>query len=361
MRLTDFRDCRRGFHLKHGNNAADNSSHAGIIPADARLLLLIFLLPLLAASAGEMNSTILIGGSRIDIVVDRGEFDVSKDGLLDWVRAAAESVATYYGHFPLPHLLLRITPGQGKGIGHGMTYGEEGGLITIRVGAETTRADFRSDWMLTHEMLHLAFPSVRRDHHWIEEGIATYVEPIARVRAKQKSASELWYELVRDLPQGLPAGGDKGLDHTHTWGRTYWGGALFCLLADIEIHRQTENEKGLDDALRGILEAGGNITQHWEIQKALNAGDRAAGARVLSTLYDKMKGQPYQVDLDALWKELGIERDGKSVRFNDSAPLAATRRAITYGLLKAPARTTAASDSTSVFAGRRMQPGRAIK
>jgi hypothetical protein len=264
-------------------------------------------------------------------------------------------VASYYGHFPLPHLLIRITPGVGEGIGHGMTFGKGGGLVTIQVGAETTRTDFRSDWMLTHEMLHLAFPSVRRDHHWIEEGIATYVEPVARVRARQMEASEMWYELVRDLPQGLPAPGDKGLDHTHTWGRTYWGGAFFCLLADVDIHRQTENRKGLDDALRGILEAGGNITQDWELQKVLSIGDRTTGVQVLSSLYDKMKDQPFTVDLDALWKELGIERDGKTVRFIDSAPLAATRKAMTYGQSQAPAKSAAASDSIAVYAGRRMQ------
>lgn len=302
-----------------------------------------------------MNSTILIGSSRLDIVVEKGLFDVTKHGLLDWVRSAAESVASYYGHFPLPHLLIRITPGVGEGIGHGMTFGKGGGLVTIQVGAETTRTDFRSDWMLTHEMLHLAFPSVRRDHHWIEEGIATYVEPVARVRARQMEASEMWYELVRDLPQGLPAPGDKGLDHTHTWGRTYWGGAFFCLLADVDIHRQTENRKGLDDALRGILEAGGNITQDWELRKALSIGDRTTGAQVLSSLYDKMKDQPFTVDLDALWKELGIERDGKTVRFIDSAPLAATRKAMTYGQSQAPAKSAASSDSIPVYAGRRMQ------
>jgi hypothetical protein len=323
-----------------------------------RIALVLFLLPLLAVSAGEMNSTILIGDSRLDVVVKKGQFDVNKDGLLDWVRSAAEAVATYYGHFPLPHALIRILPGEGKGIGHGKAFGEGGGLVTIQVGAETTRKDFQSDWMLTHEMLHLAFPSVRRDHHWIEEGIATYDEPIARVRAKQMQASEIWYQLVRDLPQGLPEPGDKGLDHTHTWGRTYWGGALFCLLADIEIHRQTGNRKGLEDALRGILEAGGNITQEWELQKALSIGDRATGVQALTTVYDRMKNQPYRVDLDALWKELGVERDGNSVRFIDDAPLAATRMSITYGRSQAPAQSTGTSDSIAVFVGRRIQSGR---
>jgi hypothetical protein len=290
-----------------------------------------------AASAGGMNSTtIQVRQSRLDVIVEPGQFDLSKDGLLDWIRSAADSVATYYGRFPLPHILIRITPVAGKGVRHGVTYGEGGGLITIQVGADTTRADFQSDWELTHEMVHLAFPSVAENHHWIEEGIATYVEPIARVRAHHFDVTQMWYEVVRDLPQGLPVPGDQGLDNTHTWGRTYWGGALFCLLADIEIHRETQNKKGLDDALRGILDAGGNITQDWDLQRALTAGDRATGVPVLTNLYAKMKDSPYNVDLDAMWKQLGVQRNGTSVVFDDSAPLAATLKAITYGEKRAP-------------------------
>ncbi len=137
--------------------------------------------------------------------------------------------------------------------------------------------------------------------------------------------------MVRDLHQGLPEPGDKGLDNTHTWARTYWGGALFCFLADVEIHKQTNNRKGLDDALRGILNAGGDIRHDWELTEALRVGDEATGVSVLIPLYNKMKDQPYQVDLPETWKELGIERDGDTVRFIDSAPLAKTRNSISFG------------------------------
>ena len=58
------------------------------------------------------------------------------------------------------------------------------------------------------------------------------------------------------MPKGLPAAGDRGLDYTPTWGRTYWGGALFCLLADIDIRKRTSNRFGLQDALRAIVAAG---------------------------------------------------------------------------------------------------------
>ncbi len=305
-------------------------------------------------AADEMTSTVLIGNSRIDVVIEKGDLRVSKEELMTWVHWAAESVAGYYGRFPVPHLLLRIVPTDGRGVRGGRTFGRgDGGYTVIHVGSETEFAGLANDWMLTHEMVHLSFPSMADDHHWIEEGIATYVEPIARVRAKHFDANEMWFEVVRDMHQGLPAAGDEGLDSTHTWGRTYWGGALFCLLADVEIHRETGNKKGLEDALRGILDAGGDIRYDWPIEKALKIGDQATGVPVLENLYGKMKDQPYDVDLPALWQQLGIDREGDKVVFVDTAPLAKVREAITFGKAEASMKPAAAdSRKAAIFAGR---------
>lgn len=271
----------------------------------------------------------LIGGSKIDVTIESGEMSVSQAELMQWVKSAAEAVAAYYGRYPVPRVRIRIVPVDGSGIRHGQTFGYDGGLIKIRVGAQTLASALANDWMLTHEMVHLSFPSMSDEHHWIEEGIAVYVEPIARIQAKQMSAQGMWADLVRDMPKGLPQAGDKGLDHTHTWGRTYWGGALFCFVADVEIRKQTDNKKGLQDALRGILDAGGDITQDWELSEALRIGDRAAGTTVLSELYTKWKDQAIEVDLASIWKDLGIAAEGKSLRVVDDAPLAAVRRGIT--------------------------------
>jgi hypothetical protein len=67
----------------------------------------------------------------------------------------------------------------------------------------------------------------------------------------------VWRDLIEGLPHGLPRAGDRGLDFTPTWGRTYWGGAMYCLLADVEIRKRTGNRHGLQDALRGVLAGGG--------------------------------------------------------------------------------------------------------
>ncbi len=276
-------------------------------------------------------------GASIDVRFDNDSKSVSNHALLNWIQRASTAVCTYYGKFPVPHLRLQVHVRGTDGVHHGVTYpADNGGLIRISVGAATTQAELDSDWMMTHEMIHLAFPSMAEDHHWIEEGISTYVEPIARVQAGQLTAQKMWHDVVRDMPQGEPESGDQGLDHTPTWGRTYWGGAMFCLLADVRIREQTHNRKGLQDALRGIVDAGGNITDDWEIEHAFEVGDKATGTTVLMDLYKQMRDKPAPVDLPALWQKLGIKRssDG-SVEFVNSAPLANIREAIT----RAPAAT----------------------
>jgi hypothetical protein len=303
------------------------------------------------SKAGQMTSTLLIGGSKIDVSIEAGEMKLTHAELLHWVQTAAESVATYYGRYPVTGVQVRIIPVDGSGVRHGQTFGYDGGLIKIRVGEQTQAAELANDWMLTHEMVHLSFPSMADEHHWIEEGIAVYVEPIARIQAKQMIAEQMWADLVRDMPKGQPQEGDRGLDHTHSWGRTYWGGALFCFVADVEIRKQTYNQKGLQDALRGILDAGGGITHDWELARTLRTGDQATGTAVLSDLYAKWKDNPVQVDLASLWKELGIVADGKSVRLLEDAPLAAVRRAITAPHPSTQTNSQAVSPS-AVFAGR---------
>ena len=134
--------------------------------------------------------------------------------------------------------------------------------------------------------------------------------------------------MIRDMPQGLPKEGDRGMDNTHTWGRTYWGGALYCLHAEVAIREQTSNQRGLQHALRGILEKVGSIQEEVELGPVLAAGDKATGTRVMTELYGRMKDQPEPMDLPELWKALGVSWVDGEVTYDDKARLAAVRRAI---------------------------------
>lgn len=283
------------------------------------------------ARAAEPRQTLTVCGSSINVRFDGDGETISRNDLLNWINRAATAVCTYYSKYPVPQLTLDVHVRGGPGVHHGVTYPEgKGGLITISVGARTSPAQLDGDWMLTHEMIHLAFPSIVGDHHWIEEGLSVYVEPVARVQAGQLTPQKMWADVVRDMPQGEPESGDQGLDRTETWGRTYWGGAMFALIADVRIREQTKNRKGLQDALRGILDAGGNITQDWQIERAFARGDNATGTTVLADLYREMRDKPAPVDLAALWKKLGIQRtaDG-TVQFVPNAPAERVREAIT--------------------------------
>jgi len=50
---------------------------------------------------------------------------------------------------------------------------------------------------------------------------------------------------------------------------------------------------------------------------------------VLEELYAKMGSAPTEVDLGALFRRLGVALRGTAVEFDDRAPLASIRRAIT--------------------------------
>jgi hypothetical protein len=151
------------------------------------------------------------------------------------------------------------------------------------------------------------------------------------VRAGDLAETKVWGDLVDDLPKGLPQAGDRGLDLTHTWGRTYWGGALFFFLADVDIRQRTGNRKGLEHALRAIAAAGGTIEKEWTMDQIIAVGDEATGVPVLRELYDRMKDKPAPVDLDDLWRRLGVRSAGGKISFDGDAPLAAVRKAITTG------------------------------
>jgi predicted metalloprotease with PDZ domain len=203
--------------------------------------------------------------------------------------------------------------------------------IEIVVGERSIESDYERNWSLTHEMVHLAFPNVPNAHHWLEEGLATYVEPIARARSGWISEESVWREWIENMPLGLPTPNDAGLDGTDSWGRTYWGGALYCLLADIEIQKRSAGRHGLAEALRAIVAAGGSVSQRWPLERALHIGDQATGTTALADTYAAMKDHPLQPDLAGLWRQLGVRLDAGQIHYDDGAALASVRRAIVAG------------------------------
>ena len=301
-----------------------------LLPAAGTLLALVAGSP--EARAAPASTTLKVEGGEIEVEIADGHLDLSRAEVMTWISDAARGVVAYFGRFPVKRYRILVRPVAGEtGVLGGTTWAMGGAHSRIGLGEHTRVADLGRDWVMTHEMVHTAFPDQPDTHHWIEEGTATYIEPIARLWAGTMSVEEVWADLVGGLPKGLPAEGDRGLDRTHTWGRTYWGGALFCLLADLEIRERTKGSRGLVDAMRGILAAGGNDQAEWTLERTLREGDKAIGVPVLWELYQRMKHAPVTPDLDAIWRSLGVkhERERGKVELDDTAPKAAIRRAIT--------------------------------
>ncbi len=301
--------------------------------AAATALFAALLLPLAAPPAARAQQPaperheIGLANARVVVLIPPQQFADSAL-LTDWARRSATIVAGYYGQFPVTEVRIVVIPVPGSRVAGGTTFGQPTPTIRARVGTEVDAAALKNDWVLVHEMTHLALPDIGEDHAWLSEGLAVYIEGVARVQAGNRSIEDVFAEERLSMPRGMPGPSGAGLDHDPSWGRTYWGGAMFCLLADVQIRQRTHNRYGLQDAMKAVLRASGGLPTDWNINQVFASADAAVGVPVLSELYAHMKDNPVSPDLPALWRSLGVEPAGDTVRINDQAPLAAIRRAI---------------------------------
>lgn len=245
-----------------------------------------------------------------------------------WLELNVCAIKAYYGRFPLKELTLTLKAvSNSSEIGYGQAMPGEMPRLTIYVGTKTPSEGFRSSWVMCHEMTHITFPSLDREHRWLEEGIATYVEPIARAMTGIIPVESVWYDLVNKTPEAF-ANATSGLDGVRDFRRVYWGGALFCLRADIEIRLKTANKHSFQEVLQIIMAREGTMNEDRDILTVLRTGDKYIGVSILEKLYLQMGKTAYKPDLEKLWLDLGIERTGGTVIFHDEAPLAAIRKSI---------------------------------
>ena len=271
------------------------------------------------------NFRLTIDGSQLEVNIRDKVLLSKQDILLEWIKYSAQVVHQYYGRFPVDRLKIELNVAGGFAVRFGQAFGGESPHLRIVIGEDINQEMLHKDWIMVHEMVHLAMADVPRSNRWLLEGLATYVESIARAQQGYLTEEFVWNGFINRMPQGLPAAGDEGLDHTPTWGRTYWGGAMFCLLADIEIRRLTDNRMSLRDALRGILSDGYSMESDATPMQIFKSGDAATGVPVLVNLYQKMRADPMLVDLQALWFDLGVDLKNDQVVYNSEASLAYVR------------------------------------
>ncbi|MCA9641532.1 MAG: hypothetical protein KC492_12590 [Myxococcales bacterium] len=249
---------------------------------------------------------------------------------LAWVQRSASSVSKFWQGFPVPHAALFLIPVRNRDdVIFGKVLPASAPAIALLVGEEATQAELDDDWILVHELFHLGVPSFSGEGKWFDEGLATYYEPVIRARVGNKSEQEVWNEFAHQMWKGLDAMRSTGLEGTQDYDAVYWGGALVCLLADIEARRQSAGRFGLEDGLREVLRQGGQASDVWALSDVVKVVDRHLGAPILKRLNARYATRGSAVDLRRLLRDLGVSRSRSGIALID-APDAQLRQWLVY-------------------------------
>ncbi len=283
--------------------------------------------PASSAPVDAVEGDLVVGGAAFDIVTEDDPV-LEEQRIVVWVERSASMISDYFGGaFPVPDLRVEVVRASRGGVGFGQHW--NGRRVKIRVGSGTTDRQLEQDWVLVHEMLHACFPDLPDEHRWMQEGLSTYLEPVVRARSGNLEPVDVWGKWVRNMEVGQPRSGDRGLMHTRTWARTYWGGALFWMMVDFELRKRTDNAQSLRTALRGIIARGGNGRANWTPAKVVQVGDEVTGTTVFADLFGQLALAPGEAPLEQVWRELGVVPQGDAAALDDDAPLAGIRRAMT--------------------------------
>jgi predicted metalloprotease with PDZ domain len=140
----------------------------------------------------------------------------------------------------------------------------------------------------------------------------------------------MWTEFITNMPRGAAIMDSSGLMRGGRRG-WYWGGALLMLLADVEIRRASDGRLGLEDCLRAIRMRIGNYARAIGLNEMTSACDRAVGGTVLAGLIERHAQSATPMDLQGLWRALGVQLVNGVLKVDDGAPLAEVRQAIVRG------------------------------
>ena len=286
---------------------------------------------------GDVTTTKLDGDPELTLALPTGATALPAEVLTAWVNAVAEGNRRFWGRSPAQHGLAILVPSPRGGVPFGRVLSLGGSVVTVLVGKDATAPDLYDDWVLVHEFLHLGSPMMRDAGPWLNEGIATFYEPVLRARAGWKPEDDVWREWISQMPRGMPAMTGIGLRNAGRGG-IYWGGAVFVLMAEVKLLQASQGKYGFSDCLRQVLADGGDATTKWPTMKLLQSCDKAVGQDVLSPLAQSHIAKGSAMSLDKIWQKLGVtlSEDGK-ITYDDSAELAWLRPLIIWGGAERPA------------------------
>lgn len=273
---------------------------------------------------------------RVDLL--RGRSSRFDAGFVDWVAATANNIALAYGRFPNPDARVVLYPVASRGdspVRFGQVVRDGGETVELLVDPDGPRDELYRSWMATHEFAHLMVPHLERDRRWISEGFAQYYQNLLLARAGQYDEQYAWKQLLGGFERGrdsVPrlspnAATETGARDSRM--KIYWSGAALALLADVELRRRSNNRESLDTALGAFQQCCLPSSRTWSGLEFFTRLDEFVGEPLFVELYRRVGETAGFPDVDTALSQLGVYSDGDAIVFDDDAPLAEIRAALT--------------------------------
>ncbi|MEM7406097.1 MAG: hypothetical protein AAF458_12435 [Pseudomonadota bacterium] len=261
---------------------------------------------LFSMQARAAEFSFVVEGVEVQLLVTPELPAAGADGVRRWVRRAIEAHVRYAGGFPVEAAYIAVRSMPGRGIYGGKAFATDPPVVNIQLGAGTTDSELSRDWVLVHELAHLAMPSLPRRYRWFEEGFAGYVEAMARLGAGMRPAPDTWQALVRGVAQGSRFPGEGGLHGASRWGRVYWESTSVMLRIDVSAHQLTG--RGWQEILADWRRRGWDISSEVSFETLVAAADEALGVRTVSEYTLRYGERAGPQSMQEIWAALGVGR-----------------------------------------------------
>lgn len=305
-----------------------------------------FLFLVFAASTTSMANVtqVEVAGATLHIEIQQPIDDERASELVDWVKSTAENVTLTYGRFPNPAPIIIVKPARSMGwdgddravtFGRVTRRGDE--TIELFVNPDRPIEEFYSDWTATHEFSHLMLPLLSQRYRWISEGFASYYQNILLARAGHYTKEFAWERLTAGFERGRVSNPDLSLNQAgdaRVRGarmKIYWSGAAIALLADVELRQRSGGAESLDTVLGDLQRCCLPSRRRWSGPDLFRRLDSFLESPVFMPLYRKHANEAGFPSTAALIDALGVETSGNGIEFDNDAPLAEIREALSTG------------------------------
>ncbi|MFM8979442.1 MAG: hypothetical protein ACKOSS_03135 [Planctomycetia bacterium] len=264
--------------------------------------------------------TRLLGGLPFTLAVLEGARVASDAGIDAWLGAAVECVSQPWGgRFPIPRAQVVVGPSgpSSDPVDFGHAYQSGGAAVVLDLASNARDGDLPLEWILVHELLHLAMPWIVGEDAWLGEGFVTYWQEVLRGRAGAFGAAGPWQALEEGFQRGLSqpsmrtlAEDSRDMHARHLYYRVYWSGAALSLRMDVALQQETRGRTSLDDVLRLWSSAPFRARRGWRALDLLAETERVLGVRSLRATVAPALASERFPDPEDTYPSLGLVRRG---------------------------------------------------